>query len=177
MGQRASRIRNGCDVSLTALTTGPIRVNNRGVSISIILVPLAVAAATKAASMRSGAGNACTVSTRMRDPNLLRTALSDTGARTTLQSPDSIDAEWEGLAAQLRRDPDGVWSAHFTGTRDAARCTEVVQAIDRAYGLRVQEEVIAKLKDRAPAAGMTLLSETANSDASVTMVLEVRGDR
>ena len=142
-------------------------------SISLILVPLAVAAAAKAAGARTGPAQTCTVTTRMRDPNLLTAALTDTGARTTVYGPDAIDAQWEGIVAALRRDPDGVWSAHFTGTTDAQRCTDYVLAVDAAYGRRVQAEVLAKLKDRAPRAGMTLVSETTNPDASVTMVLEV----
>ena len=142
-------------------------------SISLILIPLAVAAAAKAAGAVTGPAQSCVVSTRMRDSNLLSAALADTGARTTVYGPDAIDAEWAGIVAALRREPDGVWNAHFTGTTDAERCTEMVLAVDAAYGRRVQAEVLAKLKDRAPQAGMTLVSETANPDASVTMVLEV----
>ncbi|MEV0251792.1 hypothetical protein AB0H76_34745 [Nocardia sp. NPDC050712] len=144
-------------------------------SISLILVPLAVAAAAKAASAGGSAQpNTCTVATRLRDPRLLTLALGDTGATAMQSGPDAIDAAWADLVAQLRRGADGIWQAHFTGTGDEQRCVDTVLAIDQAYGQRVQAEVLHKLRDRAPQAGMDLVSETQNSDRSVTMVLEVR---
>ncbi|MGX1810004.1 hypothetical protein ACWIGI_30175 [Nocardia sp. NPDC055321] len=144
-------------------------------SISLVLVPLAVAAATKAATAGGPTrSNTCTVSTRLRDPRLLTLALGDTGATATASGPDAIDAAWTDIVAQLRRGPDGIWQAHFTGTGDEQRCVEKVLAVDRAYGQRVQAEVVHKLRDRAPRAGMTLVSETVDADRSVTMVLEVR---
>lgn len=144
-------------------------------SVSLILIPLALGAVAKAAaSQGSTAPNVCTVSTRLRDPRLLTLALGDTGARATATGPDAIDVEWAELSAQLRRDGDGIWQAHFTGTEDQQRCTDMVLAVDAAYGRRVQAEVVQKVRDRAPAAGMALVSEKVNEDASFTMVLEVR---
>lgn len=148
-----------------------------GVSISIVLLPLAVAAASAVAhrgNAKTDQPNVCVVSTRMRDPRLLVTALGDTGATASALSQDTIEAAWGDLVAQLRRDEDGIWSAHFTGTSDAERCVEAVMALDRAYGQRVQEQVVATLRDRAPEAGMTVLSQTTNSDSSITMMLEVQ---
>ncbi|MFC9996851.1 hypothetical protein [Nocardia sp. NPDC127526] len=143
-------------------------------SVSLILLPLAIGAVAKAAaSQGTPAANVCTVSTRLRDPRLLTLALGDTGGRATVTGPDAIDVEWAELAAQLRRDADGIWQAHFTGTTDEQRCVDAVLAVDAAYGRRVQAEVLQKVRDRAPAAGMTLVSETTNTDESVTMVLEV----
>lgn len=144
-------------------------------SVSLILLPLALGAVVKAATAHSSAQpNICTVSTRLRDPRLLTLALGDTGGRVTVTGPDAIDVEWAELAAQLRRDGEGIWQAHFTGTEDEERCVTTVLAVDAAYGRRVQAEVLHKVRDRAPAAGMALVSETTNADQSVTMVLEVQ---
>lgn len=144
-------------------------------SISLILLPVALGAVAKAAVAQSyPAPNVCTVSTRLRDARLLNLALQDTGARTTSAAPDAIDVEWAQMTAQLRRDAEGVWQAHFHGTEDRQRCVDTVLAIDAAYGLRVQAEVLRRVRDQAPAAGMSLVSQTANADRSVTMVLEVR---
>ncbi|MFC6009563.1 hypothetical protein [Nocardia lasii] len=143
-------------------------------SISLILVPIAIGAVAKAAAAHSSPDAAtCTVSTRLRDRRLLALALADTGGRVTDTGPDAIDVEWERLAAQLRRDTDGIWQAHFTGTTDEQECVASIMRVDTAYGRRVQAEVLNRVRERAPEAGMTLVSETANTDASVTMVLEV----
>lgn len=143
-------------------------------SVSLILLPIAIGAVAKAAATHSSPDAAtCTVSTRLRDPRLLVLALGDTGGRVTATGPDSIDVEWAELAAQLSRDADGIWQAHFTGTTDEQRCIASIMTVDAAYGRRVQAEVLHKVRERAPQAGMTLVSETANNDASVTVVLEV----
>ncbi|WP_167477332.1 MULTISPECIES: hypothetical protein [Nocardia] len=144
-------------------------------TISIILVPTGVAEAAKAAAPVAVQGSMmCPVSTRLRDPRLLALALEDAGAAKVVVGADAIDATWPDLAARLQRGADGIRLARFTGTTDERRCAETVSAIDRAYGHRVQQEVLRKLRDRAPAAGMALVSETTNSDDSVTMILEVR---
>ncbi len=143
-------------------------------SISLVLIPLAVAAAAKAAARDSPAPQVCTVSTRMRDTRLLVAALGDTGATATVLSDDDIDVRWADLTARLRRDPDGIWAVDFTGTDDTARCIDTITAVDAAYGLRVQAEVVERLRERAPAAGMAVLSESAAANGEVTMVLEVR---
>lgn len=144
-------------------------------SISLILLPLAVAAVAKAAAAGGpNQPNVCTVSTRLRDARLLTAALGDTGAEVSAAGPDAIDAAWDELVAEFRRGEDGIWQAHFTGTADEQLCVDTVLAIDQCYGHRVQAEVLHKLRDRAPAAGMTLVSETTNADRSVTMVLEVQ---
>lgn len=143
-------------------------------SVSLILVPIALGAAARAAAAHSSPETtACTVSTRLRDPRLLTLALGDTGGRITAAGPDAIDVAWADLAARLTRNPDGIWQAHFTGTTDEQRCVDTILAVDGAYGRRVQAEVLHKVRERAPEAGMTLVSETANTDASVTLVLEV----
>ncbi|MFE6919670.1 hypothetical protein ACFVAV_01355 [Nocardia sp. NPDC057663] len=145
-------------------------------SISLILLPIALGTVAKvAAAQSSPAQQVCSVSTRLRDAGLLTLAAQDTGAQTMVTAADSIDARWADLSAQLRRGSDGIWQAHFHGTADQQRCVDRVLAIDAAYGLRVQAEVLRRVREQAPAAGMSLVAETANSDRSVTMVLEVRG--
>ena len=41
------------------------------------------------------------------------------------------------------------------------RAVGIVSAIDQAYGLQVQRAVVEKLKQRAPGAGMSVVSERA----------------
>ncbi|RJO75201.1 hypothetical protein D5S18_17745 [Nocardia panacis] len=146
-------------------------------TISIIMSPPAGAftANEGALTARVSAGSTvCAVSTRLGDPRLLAGALADAGADRIVLGAEQIDVAWSDRTAHLRRDADGVWSADFAGITDEKCCVDTVLAIDRAYGLRVQQEVLRRLRGRVPAAGMTLVSETTNTDASVTMVLEVR---
>ena len=145
-------------------------------SISIVLLPLAVAAVRTAADridrrLEKG-GLVCSVSTRMRDGVLLARALEDTGAAVT-PSDDALEIAWTDVTARFDRDADGIWSAHFDGDVDEDRARELVGAIDAAYGRRVQSAVVERLRERAPAAGLRLDSETVAADSSVTLVLTV----
>ena len=145
-------------------------------SISIVLVPLAIAAVAAWESSRSDSTSSgktvCRVGTRMRDENLLTAALQDTKATTSRGGPNLV-ADWHGVRAVFQRDQDGIWTAHMTGQVDEARAIEIVREVDRAYGYQVQQAVVRRLQEQAPAAGMRLESQTVEEDLSVTMVLTV----
>ncbi len=145
-------------------------------SVSLILIPLAVAAVTAAhgaRSARDGSGRiVCQVQTRMRDEHLLAAALRETQAVVTT-SVDEVVAQWDGVRASFVRDADGAWAAHFTGQVDESRAIGIVQSIDAGYGRQVQRAVLERLRERAPAVGLRLESEVAAEDASVRMVFAV----
>lgn len=145
-------------------------------SVSIVLVPLAIAAIGAWQASRketdSHGRTVCHVRTRMRDESLLAAALADTRANVTRTS-DVIVGTWQGVQAEFRRDTQGVWQVDFTGDVDQARASAIVVAIDQAYGRQVQQAVLARLRERAPTAGMTVASETVEDDNSVTLVLSV----
>jgi hypothetical protein len=146
------------------------------VSISLILVPLAVAAVAAvngARSTRDVTGQVvCEVRTRMRDERLLAAALEETGAAVTADERE-IAAQWAGVRAAFARDAEGVWSAHFTGDVDESRAVEIIRAVDVGYGRQVQRAVLERLRERAPAAGFSLESETITEDAGVRLVFAV----
>lgn len=159
-------------------------------SISIVLIPAAIAAATWAAShgeKRESEGRTVIgVSTRMRDAGLLAGALTDTSALVTPQSADSLIARWQNVTAHFHRDParaDAAWQVDFIGQgraerREMSQVTEesvqgIVAAVDAAYGRRVQQAVLARLRERAPLAGMTIASETVDDTDTVTVVLDL----
>ena len=147
-------------------------------SISLILLPLAVATVTAAHTARADRDErgrvVCQVQTRMRDENLLAAALRDTDAVVT-RDADVLTADWSGVRADFRRDADGIWSAHLTGEVDDARAVEIVQSVDAAYGRQVQRAVLERLRAQAPAAGLRLESEQVTEDASVRLVFAVEG--
>ncbi|WP_327006819.1 hypothetical protein OHA72_05810 [Dactylosporangium sp. NBC_01737] len=147
-------------------------------SVSLILVPLAVAAVSAAHGLRSGRDNqqqvVCQVQTRMRDAALLAAALRGTDAEVT-EGNGEIVAGWQGVRARFTRNQDEIWEAHFTGTVDEERAVDIVRAIDAGYGLQVQRAVLERLRERAPAAGLRLESESAAADKSVRLVFAVEG--
>ena len=55
----------------------------------------------------------------------------------------------------------------------ARHFAEVVTAIDTAYGLRVQQAVLTRLRERAPLAGMSIASESVDDNDTVTVVLDL----
>ncbi|RBY84319.1 hypothetical protein [Blastococcus sp. TF02A-26] len=144
-------------------------------SISLVLLPLAVAAATAIQDRmerRQEAGRlTCSVDTRMRDGGLLAAALTDTGATVDATERDGIRVHWSATSAVFERDTAGIWSAHFSGDVDETTARERIIQIDRAYGRQVQAAVLARLRERAPAAGFTLTTQRLEDDDSVTLVL------
>lgn len=144
-------------------------------SIEIILIPAAVAAiaAWQANRGTDEAGRTrVAVTTRLRSADLLRLALRDLGA-TVDASSEEVVASWSTIQASFSRDESGVWTAHFEGDVTTEEATDVIQNLDRAYGRRVQQEVLERLRDRAPQAGMTIESETVEEDRTVTLILNV----
>ncbi|GIF03788.1 hypothetical protein [Actinoplanes siamensis] len=144
-------------------------------SVSLLLVPLALAgaAAVQARAERLHDGRSVVrVGTRMRDVTLLADALRDTGATVTAGA-DAVTAVWGGQVLAFNRGGDGIWSAHATGMTQE-RAVELVTEVDAAYGRRVQQAVLERIREQAPAAGLRLESESVREDASVRLVFEVQ---
>lgn len=148
-------------------------------SVSLILVPLAVAAVAAIQGTRGGRDAdgriICEVRTRMRDAELLCAALRSTGAGVSTDDTAGIQAHWQSVHAVFQHGADGVWSAHFSGDVDEQRAIDIVQTVDEAYGREVQAAVLRRLRERAPAAGLRLESETVGDDQSVRLVFQVEG--
>jgi len=168
-------------------------------SVSIVLIPAAIAAIASAAaggaatagvgvgvaglirSMRAdGEENTSTlqVRTRMKDRTLLAAALRDLGA-VDVEVAENVAATVDGIQLVMTSTPEGVWAAEFTPARGAAevtpaRATDLAERLDAAYAARVQAAVADRIRERAGDAGLELVSETVGDDQSVTMVLDVR---
>src|SRR5207247_532417 len=119
-------------------------------SVSLILIPLAVAAVSAAHGLQSGRDEqnrvVCQVQTRMRDASLLAAALQETAAAVTVGEQEIV-AAWKGVQARFSRGQDGVWGAHFTGEVDEARAVDIVRAVDAGYGRQVQRAVLQRLRE------------------------------
>ncbi|MGF2947810.1 hypothetical protein [Microbacterium alcoholitolerans] len=169
-------------------------------SVSLILVPAALAVAgivggigvagvqsqteagqTDAAQRPRGGATPLQVQTRMRDADLLASALRDLGAASVQTVAGELTAVVGDLALRMTRDEEGIWTAHVAGSdgrdADVADATALIERMDAAYARRVQQEVAARIRARADDAGFELLSESREQDDSVTMVLSVREQR
>ena len=147
-------------------------------SLSLVLIPLsiAVAAASQARQIRPSdveAGNEVRVESRMRDETLLVAALEDLGATVRRADDGALLIDTAGGGLTMRRDAAGLWNACFTGEWRPEGARALVESLDRAYGLRVQQAVIRRLEERAPAAGMRISSQSIDDDRVVTLVMEV----
>ena len=145
-------------------------------SVSLVLVPLAFAAVSAYQAARASADEegrtVCHVATRMRDERLLGEALADTGAQV-VHDQGTLVARWQGVDATFARDEQGVWQVDLTGEVTPDSAAQVVAAVDAAYGARVQQEVLRRVRERAHTAGMAVESERVEQDRSVTLVLTV----
>jgi hypothetical protein len=166
-------------------------------SVSLILIPAAIAAVTaisatgvggilslggrseaKESSDVGDAARPVAVQTRMKDPELLGDALRDIGAPNVSVTGDGISAELDELTITMTRTPEGIWAAHLERLDGhelaASDATALVQRLDAAYALRVQQAVAERIRSRADTAGFELVSETRDEDDTLTMVLNVK---
>lgn len=144
-------------------------------SVEIVLIPLAIAAASAWKASRPVGGSGSTyleVGTRMRDRSLLRQALGDVGA-TVSDLDVQLQATWDMTTATMTQAADGIWTAHFPGGTQEEHATKLLRDLDTAYARRVQEAVVARLRERASSAGMTIESERIEPDHTVTLVFNV----
>ncbi|WP_395639423.1 hypothetical protein [Pseudolysinimonas sp.] len=166
-------------------------------SVSIILIPAAIAAIASAAaggaatagvgagiagvisSMRGGGqSEVLQVRTRMKDRGLLAQALGDLGA-VDVEVGDEVAATVDGVKLLMQASPEGIWAANFTAVKGAPEvttrvATELAERLDAAYAARVQTAVAERIREKATDAGLELVSETVDDDQSVTMTLNVR---
>lgn len=170
-------------------------------SVSLILIPAALAAVTAitaaggigALTQAGGTRDAdhaeadavgdtgprpISVRTRMKDPDLLGEALRDIGATAFARQGDDLTAVIDGVELTMARSEEGVWAAHFRRA-DGLELAEteaaaLVERLDAAYALRVQQTVATRIRERAATAGFELVSETRDADDTVTMVLDVK---
>jgi hypothetical protein len=155
-------------------------------SIEIVLLPLAIAAISAYQAKRDADATGrqvVAVETRMKNEHLLEAALADIGA-TVSRDEAGILAEWHGLqdrdaragggkTARFVRNAQGIWTVHVLGEATVEEATELVRSVDAAYGRRVQQDVLTRLRARAPEVGMTVESETVEDDDSVLLTLNV----
>jgi hypothetical protein len=167
-------------------------------SVSIILIPAAIAAIASMAaggagaagvgvgiagairSITGGANEPTTmqVRTRMKDRGLLSDALKDLGA-VDVEVGDEVAATIDGIKLVMQSTPEGIWAANFT-SKDrkkevtTAEATKLAERLDAAYAARVQTAVAARIREKASDAGLDLVSETVQDDESLTLTLNVR---
>ncbi len=148
-------------------------------SIEIVLVPLAIAAvgAVRAALVEDAPYREVQVASRLRDGALVAQALGDLGAVVGSADHDRIEAVHDGRASAWTRTDAGLWVARFDASWDESAALALLAELDAAYGLRVQQEVLRKIRERAPGAGMSVASETVGDDDTVTLVLDVGSGR
>jgi len=167
-------------------------------SVSIILIPAAIAALASMAaggagaagvgvgiagairSITGGANEPATmqVRTRMKDRGLLSDALKDLGA-VDVEVGDQVAATIDGIKLVMESTPEGIWAANFTAKDrkkevTTAEATKLAERLDAAYAARVQTAVAARIREKAGDAGLDLVSETVQEDESITLTLNVR---
>lgn len=151
-------------------------------SLSILLLPAAIAyVGIKHArgTPEEREGHFVKVSTRMKDTVLLKQALADIGGEVRTSKyvgKNDLMVDWGDEQGVFTLNDDGIWSVHFTFTKNFVRANQIIEDLDRAYGLRVQEQVVRRLISNSAAAGLNLESVERNDEDEVTIVLEIQRD-
>lgn len=144
-------------------------------SLEIVLVPLAIAAAGAWKARREEKANTPTiqVASRMRHGGLLANSLTDLGLSVTHGPDEEISASQQGKVVAFHRNTEDLWVATFDGSWSEADAMQLLTSLDAAYGRQVQKDVIAKIHERAPAAGMQVTSQEVDDEETVTLTLSV----
>lgn len=147
-------------------------------SVTFVLLPLALAAVAthKARQDADDAGHhTIDMQTRMRDRELLVSALDDLGwlGETELDGP--ITARSEDRTVTFTADADGILQAHFDGETTAEGAEAFLRDLDDEYTRLVQASVYERLVARASDSGMAVESEHVDADNAIVVTLRVDG--
>jgi len=154
-----------------AAVAAPWTSEQPGVSIELVLVPLALAALSGwRASAEATDASTCVVQTRLRDPELLAEALSALGAQVR-RTDGVVTGRLGAVELSFSARDDGTVLAHVAGAA-AAQAERLVLAVDQAYAAAVQAALHARLLARAPGLGLRLVEESVGEDDAITLVLE-----
>lgn len=162
-------------------------------SVTLLLIPALLAAAAGGGAAIAGAtslrGNderveaagpaaAVAVRTRMKDGALLARAIESIGGTGVSLEGESVSARIGEHLLQMDRSEDGLWQARIErgdGVEvEAAEAEALILQIDGAYARSVQQAVAERIRQRADSSGFELVSETNESDDTITMVLTVQ---
>jgi hypothetical protein len=147
-------------------------------SVSLVLIPLAIAGVSVYRSRHEQSAEVSSrdeiyVESRMRDRELLVSALRDLGTPVCNTTDGALTVETTDGSITMRLNNNGLWTAHFPATWASDRARDFIRDLDSAYGLRVQQAVVMRLRERAPEVGMRITSQSIDNDRVITLVMEV----
>lgn len=144
-------------------------------SVTLALIPVAIAVAGAVSTRKQGreeSPRGFRLETRMKDEELLRTALERYGCKNVVKD-ESVDAAWGETRMLFERDERGVFHAVFTKDISAENATSFLTELDAEYALLVQENVYRNLISRANEKGLIVESDEILEDNSVVITLRV----
>lgn len=140
-------------------------------SVSLILVPIAIAAAGAIRASMDKNREAVRVSTRMRDEELLRRALEEYGCRN-VGGEENVEASLGGREILFEQGEAGTFEGLFTGVDEAA-AESFVRDVEREYTRLLQARTYERVLAGAAEHGYTVESEAVEDDNSLVVTLRV----
>lgn len=144
-------------------------------SVSLALVPVAIAVAGAIATrekQQQDPSRSFRLETRMKDEELLRTALERYGCKS-VEMGETIGAALGDMSIRFERSERDVFEALFIGDIPIEHARTFLTELDEEHTLLVQQRVYKDLLSRAKDKGMTVESEEFREDNSVVITLLV----
>lgn len=150
-------------------------------STGLELIPIAMAIGAVVAARKASHGSlnvtsempVQTLSSRMRDEKLLRSAVDSLGEVFGTKD-GAIFASAEGRAVVFTRADDGTFDVHLERALALEEAQDVVRRLDVAYGLCVQQQVYERVTAHASEFGLELESERIDTeDDTIVVTLRV----
>lgn len=130
------------------------------------LIPLALAAAGM-----DDASDVALTKTRMRDRELLETAIRAMGGES-VEGSDELRCVVDGITIAFDRSADPM-TARFEDHADRERAREILLEIDDEYLRLVQEAAYARLLEQAQREGMRVVDERVDETNAIVVTLQV----
>ncbi|MBC5635672.1 hypothetical protein H8S33_02420 [Ornithinibacillus sp. BX22] len=146
-------------------------------SLSVVLVPLALAAANSAVSFaikdKVEEGVLYRIETNMKDESILAEALKGFGCQVELNEQTFHSTIGE-IQMAFQQQEDGTFSGIFNESVSTDEATEFLQDVQKEYIRIVQKQTYEKLMARAKAEGLVLEQESTNEDDSIVLTFQVK---
>jgi hypothetical protein len=149
---------------------GRSKSKGRAMSIEVLLIPIGIAAyAAWKEHQRTDLCEKCKP-TRIKDGNLLVSALETIGASNFSFDSVQLTADWNGSHLTFQKVGD-IFLGRVDNASEAAT-TAMLQSLDSALGQVVQLQNLQLVRERATEMGLTLVGEEVQDDGSVELIFE-----
>lgn len=117
-----------------------------------------------------------TLSTIIRNEQLLQKSLQNLGAKNIITNPQSIEGKVDEFHIVFEKTPTGLFNIKFVGEIEQEEAEQFRTELQDEYGKVVQDYVYTQLKQKAEDKGLVLEKETVQKDQSIVLTYNINSN-